>query len=352
MKLGAYYYDGWYMYRGNWTTRLMTEFDCRQPVWGWLGCTVESMEQQIEYAKQGGLSFFAFDWYYPEDGGEERGNNKCIDRYLAARNVSDLDFCLLVCNHHGAYIYYDTWKDAVSRWMRFLTSEHALKVDGKPVIIFFSAWDIVNKMETVERAHECFDYLREECVKAGLPGCYIMGCAGARRTEAGGTLPVEGNEEYYRSTTAMLASFGFDAITGYNYHRGKTVLSDGTEQYLLPYAELARDHVMVWEGLCHDKNIKYMPCLTGGWDNRPNEGPNRQAPSCYSPDITPDQVYDHIMECGKFQKEHADTVVDDLAVIYAWNENGEGGFICPTKGFHNDGILRACGRAVRDLNKN
>ena len=71
MKLGAYYYDGWYMYRGTWTKRLMTEFDCRMPVWGWLGCTVESMEQQIEYAKLGGLSFFAFDWYYPEGGGEE-----------------------------------------------------------------------------------------------------------------------------------------------------------------------------------------------------------------------------------------------------------------------------------------
>ena len=34
MKLGAYYYDGWYEYRGNWTRRFLEEFDCRQPIWG------------------------------------------------------------------------------------------------------------------------------------------------------------------------------------------------------------------------------------------------------------------------------------------------------------------------------
>ena len=87
LKLGAYYYDGWYEYRGNWRRRLLEEFDCRQPVWGWLGNSVENMEKQIDYAAKGGLSFFAFDWYYPEGGGEERGNNRCIDRYLRSRNA-------------------------------------------------------------------------------------------------------------------------------------------------------------------------------------------------------------------------------------------------------------------------
>ena len=56
------------------------------------------------------------------------------------------------------------------------------------------------------------------------------------------------------------------------------------------------------------------------------------------------------MRCGEFQKKYAEKTLDDLAIIYAWNENGEGGFICPTKGFHNDGLLMACARAVRDLN--
>lgn len=351
MKLGAYYYDGWYEYRGTWRRRLLEEFDCRQPVWGWLGCSVENMEKQIEYAHQGGLSFFAFDWYYPEGGGAERGNNKCIDRYLASKNADLLEFCLLICNHQGAQIHPETWKDACSRWMRFLTNEHALKVDGKPVIIFFSAKGLIDYLGGAEKVKECFDYLREECVKAGLPGCFIMGCQGGARGANGG-MTLEGKEQVLRDGCAEIKAAGFDGVTGYNYHRGKTFLPDGTVQYLLPYTELCKDHEIVWEGLTRYGEVPYMPCLSGGWDNRPNEYPDKpEAFSCYSPDITPNLLYDHVMTAGKFIKEHEGKTVDDLAIIYAWNENGEGGFICPTKGFHNDGLLMACGRAVRDLNK-
>ena len=351
MRLGAYYYDGWYEYRGNWRRRLLEEFDCRQPVWGWLGNSVENMEKQIEYAHQGGLSFWAFDWYYPEGGGEERGNNRCIDRYLQSSNVDLLEFCLLICNHQGAQIHYETWKDACSRWMRFLTSEHALKVDGKPVIIFFSAKGIVDYLGGREKALECFDYLRNECVNAGLPGCFIMGCQGGLRGPNGGTTLADEKIQIYKDIGEKFYLDGFDALTGYNYHRKSTIAADGTESYLLPFEELAKDHEMVWEGLTKYGKIPYMPCLSGGWDNRPNEYPDKpEAFSCYSPDITPKLLYEHIMRCGKFQKQYKDKVLEDLAIIYAWNENGEGGFICPTKGFHNDGLLMACKRAVRDIN--
>lgn len=349
MKLGAYYYDGWYEYRGNWTRRLLEEFDCRQPVWGWLGNSVENMEKQIDYAHNGGLAFWAFDWYYPEGGGEERGNNRAIDRYLASHNASLLEFCLLICNHHGAQIYYETWKDACSRWMRFLTNENALKIDGKPVIIFFSASGIVDYLGGREKTHECFDYLREECVKAGLPGCFIMGCQGGLR-DATGAMSLE-RENIWTDLGEKLYLDGFDGITGYNYHRGKTTSADGTVSYLLPFADLAHDHEVVWEGHTKFGKLPYMPCLSGGWDNRPNEKPEKpEAYSCYSPDITPISLYNHIMRCGEFQKKYAGKTLNDLAIIYAWNENGEGGFICPTKGFHNDGLLMACARAVRDLN--
>lgn len=349
LKLGAYYYDGWYEYRGNWRRRLLEEFDCRQPVWGWLGNSVENMEKQIDYAAKGGLSFFAFDWYYPEGGGEERGNNRCIDRYLQSRNAGLLEFCLLICNHQGAFIYYDTWKDACRRWMRFLTNEHALKVNGKPVIIFFSAYNIVEYLGGREKARECFDYLRDECVKAGLPGCFIMGCMGGQRGANGGTSLEK--EQVWRDVGEKLYLDGFDAITGYNYHRTKTTYPDGSFSYLLPFDELAKDHELVWEGHCRFGKLPYMPCLTGGWDNRPNENPEKpEGFSCHSPDITPISLYKHILRCGEFQKQYKDKVLEDLAIIYAWNENGEGGFICPTKGFHNDGLLMACERAVEEIN--
>ena len=96
--------------------------------------------------------------------------------------------------------------------MRFLTNEHALKVNGKPVIIFFSAYNIVEYLGGREKARECFDYLRDECVKAGLPGCFIMGCMGGQRGANGGTSLEK--EQVWRDVGEKLYLDGFDAITG------------------------------------------------------------------------------------------------------------------------------------------
>jgi hypothetical protein len=351
MKLGAYYYDGWYEFRGNWTPRLLNEFAEREPSWGWLGNTVENMELQIDLAADGGLGFFAFDWYYPENGGEERGNNKCIDRYLASKNANRLDFCLLVANHQGAYIYRDKWEDACARFMRFLKSDHALKVDGKPVIIFFSTNELVRCLGSVEETNNCLAYLREEAKKEGLPGVFVIGCAGPQRTPDGAVSLVK--EQVWKDWCNRLKDIGLDGVTGYNYHRGAIIREDGTKDYLYPFEDLAHDHEVSWEGFINFGTLPYMPCLTGGWDDRPNEKPdkNPEKRSCYSPDITPPQLYHHVKACGDFIKENKQKITEDYAIIYAWNENGEGGFVCPTIGGHKDKLLSACKRAVDDSNK-
>ena len=344
MKLGAYYWDGWYAKIPHWTDRLMNEFAEREPIWGWLGNTVENMELQIDIAADHGIKYFAFDWYYPP-----RAMNNAVDRFLAAKNCDRMEFCLLVANHQGAYIERDKWEDACDHFMPYLTHKNALKVDGKPVIIFFSSGDLHRCLGGAEETNKCLDYLRDLCKKAGLPGCYVLGCGGPARDARG---DVDLTPEKWEGVCAFLDSLGLDAVTGYNYHRGAIVEGD-KKTYIYAYEDLARDHEVSWDAFAkHLKKTKYMPLVIGGWDCRPWETlwEGQTVPhgrSCYSPDRTPATLYQHTKNAAEWIKANKGKTVDDLAIVYAWNENGEGGFIEPTKG-DNGRILKGIQKALED----
>ncbi|MDR1465931.1 MAG: glycoside hydrolase family 99-like domain-containing protein [Oscillospiraceae bacterium] len=338
LKLGAYYWDGWYEPMPSWTDRLLGEFADREPLWGWQSAGVANMEMQIGLAADSGLSFFAFDWYYPESG-EINPMNNAVDRFLAAGNSDRMEFCLLVANHSGFSIYPDTWADAVERFLPYLTSDRALKVDGKPVIIFFSARELERCLGGEKQVRESLDYLRGECKKAGLPGCYVMGCTFAERTSAGDIDPC-----FLGWSVSALKNraMGFDAVTGYNYHRA--TLPDGSWEY--PFRRLTADYEKIWAMQGKYSLVKYMPVLNGGWDCRPwesgDDDPNR---SCYSPDRSPAVIYSHVLQAAQWMKDYPDASAGGLALFYAWNEMGEGGYLLPTVG--DDGAaLQAIGAAM------
>ncbi len=81
--VGAYYFDGW---GGRhpladdpsepWakdapthlTRRMVEEFPEREPVWGWRADSLAIMERQIDLAADHGIAFFAFCWYWQDNG--------------------------------------------------------------------------------------------------------------------------------------------------------------------------------------------------------------------------------------------------------------------------------------------
>lgn len=349
MKLGAYFWDGWYAKISHWTDRLLSDFTEREPVWGWLSDTVENMELQVNYAADAGLSFFAFDWYYPEHGHINR-MNEAVDRYLAAKNASCMQFCLLVANHNGGYIYREKWDNACDMFMPYLTNENALKVNGCPVIIFFSTGDLIRCLGGIEQTKICLNQLRERIQSAGLPGVCVIGCGGPPRDEAG---EVDLISEKWHGMIQSLENCGLDAVTGYNYHRG--FIKNGDKiSYIYPFENLVQDHVISRNAFADYCNLPQMPLVIGGWDCRPWEtvwsgGTASQPRSCYSPDRTPTDIYNHVFETGQWVETKKDKVLGSLAIIYAWNENGEGGYIEPTVGDRGL-ILNAVKRALADLN--
>jgi len=54
--------------------------------------------------------------------------------------------------------------------------------------------------------------------------------------------------------------------------------------------------------------------------------------STYYPDRTPEQVEEFVREGVQWLDRHPDkTLPQRVLLIYAWNENGEGGYLTPTK---------------------
>ncbi len=353
IKLGAYFWYGFSYTGDHYTDRLFEEFSDREPVWGWTDTSVENMEENIEYASAAGLAYFAFDWYYNQGMAQ---SNSCVDNFLASKNTSKMEFCINVCNHDGAYITKDNWVAACKIWLEYFKADNYLLVDNKPVLMFFSAHWLQYYLGGADNCQEAFDWLEKECQKLGFDGVQIIGSEVPYGSV--GNRDIDFNEENYTperwaGVCEDRRAEGFDALTGYNYRRYAPMeLADGTSTYCVPYTRLTLDHEISWERFA-DEDYPYVPCILGGWDCRPWEtswaGNPTDYKSCYGADRTPKDIYKHILNAAKFLQENPQCSVGNLAVIYAWNESCEGGYLAPTKG--DDGRLCAAVRqAVLKIN--
>jgi hypothetical protein len=326
ITFGAYYFDGWAGHnrlardiKEPWarnapthlTRRMIEEFPQREPVWGWRDDSLSIMERQIDLAADHGLAFFAFCWYWhnngqaiDEQGIKEDPLNTGLELFLKARNNQRLKFCLLVANHQGFEIKgTEYWKQAADFWMPYLKHPQYLTVGGKPLVIIFLPGG---------GDKDGFAYLQEAAQKAGLPGVAITGCGGGA-LENGYTLRTH-----------------YNVVPGY---------VSGSEQH--KYAELVEAGKRAWGG---SSEQPYIPTLTSGWDKRPWEGPAglRQEAGWYYPDRTPEQFASSLCGAIAWMDKHPEQTTEErIVLIYAWNEFGEGGYIAPTRGDPDGKYLKA-----------
>ncbi len=108
-------------------------------------------------------------------------------------------------------------------------------------------------------------------------------------------------------------------------------------------------HEDIWNQFAQRNPLPYMPCVTTGWDKRPWEAPDLppEKLAVYYPDRTPPQVADFVTRAIRWLDGHPDkTPQERIVLLYAWNENGEGGFLTPTKS-QGDAYLKAVAAALR-----
>jgi hypothetical protein len=339
IKLGAYYFAGWAgkcpyddgsvsnaWAKGmptHYTKKLATEYAGRTPVWGWRDDTPALMERQVDLAADNGVAYFSFCWYWHDN--KKPINVKEIDAdpkhlpmqlFMQAKNNSRMEFSLLVANHGGYEIVgLEAWKQAADFWIaNYFKHPRYLRSEGKPVVVIFS---------TKGADKEGLAYLQAAAKKAGFPGVAVAACGSGKSED------------------------GFSLRTHYNV-TPKGTWNKTSERHA--YQEIVEADAQAWQAA---PGQAFIPVATQGWDRRPWEAPNGEGfgkgvpVSWYFDKATPEQ-FGGLLErmAAWLEANPAAATMDRLAIIYAWNEIGEGGWLVPCRDDPEGAYLKAIRKVV------
>ncbi|MCX6951872.1 MAG: glycoside hydrolase family 99-like domain-containing protein [Verrucomicrobia bacterium] len=323
VKLGAYFFDGWSgrnkadgdpaqpWAKGaptHLTKALAEQYADREPLWGWRADQPEIMRRQIDLAADHGLAFWAFCWYFrptPQAVAEDPKHTG-LRLFLAAPNRERLQFCLLIANHDSYQLTtLARWREAAEDWLPYLRHPLAVTVGGKPLIILFNPKDALPEgMAAVEAAARA----------AGLPGVTFAGC--------GVNLP-----------PPFAVSTRYNAAGGY---------MKGWKEFA--FTQVMENHRVTWKGTAEQRHI---PVGIVGWDRRPWETAERG--SFYYTGRTPALFGQHVRDLLAWMNTHPNEITAErLALLYAWNEIGEGGYLMPTRGDPEGAYLRELKAALAE----
>jgi hypothetical protein len=100
-----------------------------------------------------------------------------------------------------------------------------------------------------------------------------------------------------------------------------------------PFRKLIEGNQRIFEQFAENTPLPYVPVITIGWDRRPWEEeklPPEKMSAWYA-DRTPKAVEEFVRLGVQFLDKHPNKATSErLLLIYAWNENGEGGYLTPT----------------------
>lgn len=319
LALGAYYFDGWTEGSHHITSLLKDSFPEREPIWGWVTSKPEVMKKQIDAAADAGIRFFSFDWYYRE-GSDNIPLNNALRLYREAPNKRRLQFCLMVANHKPYVVTPQSWKTVAATWINLFRDPGYVRVNDKPLLIFFSVSSLVQEFGTAGAVRQALDSLRQAAANEGLKGVTMAVCVG----------PSEVKEA---------EACGFDALTGYNYH----VVGFTPGQEANPIQQMLDGDRRIWEWISGATSLPYMPAATLNWDPRPWRKKEGMIP--HFTGYSEQSVYNDIMALKQWIAQHPDkTSKERIALLYAWNENGEGGWLTPSK-MRGDSLLQGIRKA-------
>jgi hypothetical protein len=140
-----------------------------------------------------------------------------------------------------------------------------------------------------------------------------------------------------------LVQSGYTLLTGYNY---SNTWLDGAGGK--PFRTLIEANRGFLDQFAKTAALPCIPVVTVGWDRRPWEQgvypPARM--SGWYPDRTPELVEEFVRLDMRWLDQHPDKATKQrLLLLYAWNENGEGGYLTPTAAEGTE-YLKAVARAV------
>lgn len=247
------------------------------------------IDEEIALAKKAGIDYWAFCWYpHTVDGGLDSARLL----YQSSEHKNDVKWCPILCVSS-----FDFKTDGVKLVEEMKEENFQTVCDGRPLVYMFGG----------SRAFA--DTLRALCREHGVkdPCIYYMGWGNVWETAR---------------------AIGADGVSC--YANGAT---DGAM-----YETLAEREKQRWS---HDRDCGGMPVIptvTTGWDKRPRYYhpvgwefmSTNSYPTNWTYQATDSEIADHLKDAVRWCRDNLENSPANSVIIYAWNENDEGGWIVPT----------------------
>jgi hypothetical protein len=314
--VGAIRWDGWFA--GNpWERNLAPEqWHSRLPFYAKVtadGVEVRSdsqevMDREIGYAADAGLDFWAFCYYHPASWPGADEYNYGWKLYLASKQKQRPKFCLLLQggSHLGPK---GAWSATVAELVsRFKEPTYQRVAGGRPLLFVFACEHVEPHFGSAAEARKAFDELRAQSREAGAGDPYVVAQVFSAADGAG-----------------YVDRFGWDALSAYS-------APGGGEHKELPYRDLAATNHWYWEQF-EATGKPVIPTVNTGWDGRPRLTDPQYAQHYRGPWYTmptPAELAAHVGDTLKWVRANRSACPADAVLLYAWNENDEGGWLVPT----------------------
>lgn len=279
------------------------------------------MDQEIAFAADAGLDYWAF-LLYPASN----SMSQSLTQYLGSRHRHRIKFCLIIHNAFG--MSEERWPGERDRAVALLKEPgYQTGLDGRPLVYLF--WDL----DRDNRRQRVADF-RRAAKDAGIKPYYVFM----------GWNP--------RNDYAREKNHGFDAVSAYAFGS-----ADPTFEELVRRVE-----TQYWQNAAEAK-VPYIPLVTTGWDKQPRKdnpvswevGHSYHNQAVFPSTADPHQIAAHLERVLAFVRNNRSICEANAIIMYAWNENDEGGWLVPTwarDGAPNTERLDAIRDILRPDNKN
>lgn len=260
------------------------------------GGTKEVMDREIAYAAEAGIDYWAF-LIYPE----ANEMTVALMNYLASKEKDRINFATVL--HHQLDCRKEDWPAFQARLVGLWEEPtYQTVLGGRPLVYMFHT-------NLKESEAWRFKSLREAAKAAGLKDPYLVYM---------GFNP--------KADWPKAKALGFDALSAYAFP------GEGSFAGLAAQAE--KKNESTWK----EVKAPSVPLATTGWDKRPRmdhpvtweKDHDYHKTRTYTETATPDEIAAHVARTLEWTKEHPDACPAQSVIVYAWNENDEGGWLSPT----------------------
>jgi hypothetical protein len=326
-RLGAYYFDGWSgpLTHEHFNGLVSGPFQARQPLTGWRDNDACVIEQQLVWAREFGIGFFVYDWYFRARVFSPNENlNSALQLTRALRDRHGMQFAILYVNHAPFAIPPHAWAGAVAEWTDYFADPDYLRIDGRPAFFVYNAVMMRNAFGSASAVAGAFSELRAAARARGLPGAYVVGGFGVWKGSAG--------DDDRFPDNSWIPGDGYDALSQYGYSEAPAE-TPGER----PFAALADAGRWIWGQMRLKSPLPFIPVAMDGWDPRPMHQAELAEGRLMWFRRTPHEVATHVADAVAWVESNPRlrpeaAPAPPVVLIEAWNELSEGSYLVPTVG--------------------